>query len=142
MSRSRGNRWKIITRRFIHTFVLNFLILCLPGYAQAPTGEISGRVVNARDNEPLALVQLELAGTSFRTVSADDGTFRLTGVPPGSYVLQTSSVNFYIVRMPLTVDSGEIRTVNVALAPSTTTVKESVVVAEDVFDVAPEPTAS
>jgi hypothetical protein len=119
------------------------LLLCaIPALAQDNTGEIVGKVVNARDSEPLALVQVELAGTMFRVITGDDGTFRLTGVPPGDYVLQSTTVNFYPVKTPVTVEAGETRTVNVALAASTTKIAENVEVSENVFDAAPEPTAS
>jgi hypothetical protein len=43
-------------------------------------GEINGRVVNARDGEPLSGAS-GTAGTEFRAIW-DDGAFRLTGVPP------------------------------------------------------------
>src|SRR5436190_23470773 len=66
--------------------------------AQERLGEVSGRVVSSRDNEPLALVQVELAGTPFTGVTASDGTFRLTGVPAGTYALQAASVGYRIVR--------------------------------------------
>jgi hypothetical protein len=130
-----------------HAGILLKLIFCLllsaiPSVAQDNTGEIIGKVVNARDSEPLALVQVELAGTMFRVITGDDGTFRLTGVPPGDYVLQSTTVNFYPVKTPVTLEAGETRTVNVALAASTTKIAENVEVSEDVFDAAPEPTAS
>jgi hypothetical protein len=63
-------------------------------------------------------------------------------VPPGSYVLQSTTVNFYPVRTPVMLEAGENRTVNVALASSTTKLADNVEVSEDVFDAAPEPTAS
>src|SRR6266446_1505665 len=90
------------------------LTTAVPAFAQ--TAEISGRIVNARDNEPLALVQVELAGTMYRTVSGDDGTFHLTGVPAGSYVLQSTTVNFYPVRTPVMLEAGEVRKIDVVLA--------------------------
>ena len=62
--------------------------------AQEETGEVNGRIVISRGNEPLALVEVELSGTSFRAVTAEDGTFQIGGVPPGNYVLQIATVGF------------------------------------------------
>ena len=65
---------------------------------QTDTGEIRGQVVSSRDKEPLSLVQVQLrlagatadtsAGTPFRAITGQDGTFSIPGVPPGNYVLQ------------------------------------------------------
>jgi Carboxypeptidase regulatory-like domain len=63
-------------------------------------------VVSGRDNEPLALVQVELSGTPFSAVTAADGTFRITGVPAGAYVLQASSVGYRMVRQDLLARPG------------------------------------
>lgn len=106
------------------------------------SGEITGHVVNSRDNEPLSLVQVELSGTMYRAITGDDGTFRIAGVPPGDYILQSTTVGYYSVRTPFTLAAGESRAIDVVLASSTTKLTANVTVAEDVFDVAPEPTAS
>ena len=126
-------------------FTLTVFTAAIPAIAQDTppvTGEIHGRVVNARDSEPLALVQIELAGTMFRTVSGDDGAFHIAGVPAGNYVLQSTTVNFYPVHTPITLEAGEVRNIDVVLASSTTKLTNNVEVSADVFDAAPEPTAS
>src|ERR1700733_16231272 len=71
--------------------------------AQADTGEVRGRVVSSRDNEPLSQVQVQLQDSTsstnlpLRAVTGSDGTFSITGVPSGNYVLQTTTVGYYLV---------------------------------------------
>ena len=109
---------------------------------QGATGDIYGHVVSSRDNEPLTLVQVELSGTMFRAITTDDGSFRITGVPAGDYVLQSTTVGYYSVRTPFTLAAGESRNIDVVLASSTTKLTSNVTVSEDVFDIAPEPAAA
>lgn len=109
-------------------------IPCIAQEPQASTAQITGHVINARDNEPMALVQIELSGTMFRTVSADDGAFQITGVPPGDYLLQSTTVNFYPVRTPITLVAGEVRNIDVVLASSSAKLSSNVQVSADVFD--------
>src|SRR5262249_56932153 len=82
--------------------VFGLLFAAMTALAQQETGEINGRVVNSRDNEPLAVVQVELAGTSYRAVTGEDGTFRIPGVPAGNYALQVAAVGFFTARQEFT----------------------------------------
>lgn len=47
--------------------------------------DISGIVTDAKTNEPLIGATIEVAGTSFKTVSDADGKFLLTGLNHGKY---------------------------------------------------------
>jgi hypothetical protein len=109
--------------------------------AQDRPGEINGRVVSSRDNEPLALVQVALPGTSFTAVTDTDGAFRITGVPAGSYTLQATSVGYRVIRQDFTLAAGETKRFEVALTSSTTTLTDSTEVVGDVFAV-PESSAA
>jgi len=136
-------------RSILSGIALSLLAAAVPTLAQTPpeqlpanAAEISGRVVNARDGEPLALVQVELTGTMFRAITGEDGTFHIAGVPPGNYVLQSTTVGYYTFRNPLTLAEGESRSMDVVLASSTTKLTDNVTVSADAFDIDPEPTAS
>ena len=59
--------------------------LLVPGVLHAQTGAVEGRVVNAETGEALADVQVSLLDTELGTISADDGTFRIEGVPAGGH---------------------------------------------------------
>ena len=109
--------------------------------AQDRPGEISGRVVNSRDNEPLAQVRVELSGTSFAAVTAADGTFSFTGVPPGTYVLQATSVGYRMIRQDVTLAGSDVKRFEVVLTSSSTTLTDTAEVTADVFAV-PETSAA
>lgn len=114
--------------------------------AQVDTGEVRGHAVSSRDNEPLSLVQvqLQLAGenTPFRAITSPDGAFSITGVPPGSYVLQTTTVGYYLVRQEFTLAAGESKNFDVVLTSSMDQRKDTVEVSGGAFGVAPVAAAS
>jgi hypothetical protein len=93
--------------------ILLFWFAATTVFAQAETGEVRGRVISSRDNEPLSLAQVQIQDSSssanlpLRAVTAPDGTFIITGVPPGSYVLQTTTVGYYLVHQEFTLAAGE-----------------------------------
>jgi carboxypeptidase family protein/TonB-dependent receptor-like protein len=120
--------------------------------AQADTGEIRGRVVSSRNNEPLSLVQVQIqnagasqdtaTNTSYRAVTGQDGNFSIPGVPPGNYVLQTSTVDYYLVRQEFTLAAGESKNFDIVLSSSNDQRKDTVVVSESPFGVAAAPAAA
>src|SRR5215471_7650712 len=135
------------TRWLLPAALLVLLTTALSSLAQdAPpatgTAQIDGRVVNARDGETLSLVQVELAGTMYRAVTDDNGAFRITGIPAGDYVLQSTTVGFYTFRSPsFTLSAGEQRSFDVVLASSADKSSTSVDVSADVFDINPDTAA-
>jgi hypothetical protein len=122
--------------------ILVLLCAAIPLIAQESTGEVNGRVISSRDNEPLALVDVQLAGTNLHAVSADDGTFHIAGVVPGNYVLQASTVDFYLLRQEFTLGAGEMKTFDVVLTPSNTRITDSVTVSTDPFEVETQESAA
>src|SRR5678815_3206692 len=102
-------------------FLFLFFLTSLIASGQADTGEIHGRVVSARVNEALGLVQVQLqdpssdTNTAFRAVTFADGTFEIAGVPPGSYILQTTTVGYYLLRQEFTLAAGESKTFDLSL---------------------------
>src|SRR4029077_8256923 len=106
------------------TIIVRTLFFCLlafvsaPAFAQDSTGDIGGRVISARGSEPLALVQIQIEGSPFRTVTADDGTFHIMGIPAGKYVLQASIVGYYTVHEDFELTAGQNKTFEIVLASS------------------------
>ncbi len=133
-------------------WILSFLFAAVAAVAQVETGEVRGRVVSSRDNEPLGLVQVQLqnaaaspdtsANTPFRAVTGPDGTFSITGVPAGKYVLRTTTVDYYLVRQEFTLSAGETMNFDIALSASNDERKDTVEVSGGAFGAAPVPAAS
>src|SRR5690349_18779977 len=130
-----------LCRTSIFTFII-LVLLASSAAAQNVTGEITGRVMNSRDGEPLALVQIELTGTPIRAVSGSDGTFRLAAVPAGTYVLQATTVGYYSNHVEFSLGAGETKAVEILLTSSTAKRTDTVEVVADVFDEDVEKSAS
>jgi Carboxypeptidase regulatory-like domain/TonB-dependent Receptor Plug Domain len=92
--------------------------LALPGWAQTG-GEISGSVVDARGGEALARVEILLSSGQYRTTTGDNGKFRLTGVAPGDYVLNVSTVGYHLVKKPFHLNAGGSVEFEIVLSPDT-----------------------
>ena len=59
-----------------------------------PTGTITGRVIDAVTQQPVADVSVFVEGTRRGAVSATDGTFAIGGVPAGSQTVRARRIGF------------------------------------------------
>ena len=91
------------------TALLIFAMLAPPTAFAQQLGEIGGRIISARDSEPLRLAQVDLVGTAFSAVTTDDGTFRISGVPAGTYTLRASLVGYRVIQQAFTLAAGELK---------------------------------
>lgn len=83
-------------------------------------GAVTGSVVDAADRAPLigAKVTLEKldAPTDVRTTrTASDGTFQFARVQPGQYVLEVSYLGYQERQVPMTIEIGESRDLDLTL---------------------------
>jgi len=117
--------------------LLLFIFVSLSAWAQ-DGGDIAGRVLNWKDNEPLARVQIQLQGTALRAVTDDDGKFRIAGVMPGTYVLQASTVGYYVLRQEVVLAAGDSKNLDIVLVSSNSTVTSNVDVSADPFQIEAE----
>ena len=111
------------------------LALLSPQWVIAQTGQVAGSIADARGGEPLATVEVQLAGTDYRTSSDAQGHFQMTGIPTGDYMLNVSTVGYRLARKPFHLDAGETKQFDVILSPGTLTQKESVDVKAGPFEV-------
>jgi iron complex outermembrane receptor protein len=68
------------------TKIILTTILALVSFAAA--AELSGRVTNFKDGEPLAGVQVTIARAQLKTTTTANGRFKLTDIPAGKYVIE------------------------------------------------------
>ena len=93
------------------------LLLVVSSFAQAEKpGTISGVVVDAKTGEALLGVNIFVEGTSMGAQCDLDGAFTVRNVPPGTYTLRASSVDYNTMTVTeVVVKSGEVTKVNFTL---------------------------
>ncbi len=64
------------------------------GAQDAPTGKITGRVVDAATGQPIPAAQIQVVGTAFGTQSGVDGRYVLLRVPAGTVTLQVRRIGY------------------------------------------------
>ena len=117
----------------IRTFLLSLLIFTctiLQELLFAQNAEVRGFVYEKETSEPVIYTSVILRGTSFGAQTNLDGFFSITRVPPGSYTITVTSVGFDTLRMPITLNAGEIMTKKLYLAKSAIEMQEVQVSAE------------
>src|SRR5947207_10874839 len=85
-----------VVRRFVLALVRGLIWSTLLG-AQTPvppTGTITGRVVDATTQQPVADVNVFVEGTRRGAVSGADGSFTIGGVPAGSQTVRARRIGF------------------------------------------------
>ncbi len=111
------------------------LALAFAQWSLAQTGQVAGSIVDARGGEALARIDVQLAGTAYRTLSDAQGHFQLAAIPAGDYVLNVSTVGYRLVKKPFHLDAGETKQFEVILSAGTLTQTDSVDVKAGPFDV-------
>jgi TonB-linked SusC/RagA family outer membrane protein len=82
--------------------------------AQQPTGTITGQVVDSATRQPIAGVNVVVEGTRLGTITGDDGTFTIVGVPTGAHTIRARRIGYGSVPVVVNVSDGA--TVSLAFA--------------------------
>jgi len=69
-----------------------FSIFSLVSYAQ--TGIIKGKITDKFNNQPIGFANVLVEGTTLGATSEEDGTFEITGIPPGIYDVTASFLGY------------------------------------------------
>lgn len=96
--------------------------------AQEP-GTITGRVIDAASNTPVAAAQIVLVGTTRGVVAGDDGRFRIAGIRPGQYQVRALRLGYQASLQTVNVTSGGTADISFALAPAAVSLEEVVTTA-------------
>lgn len=105
--------------RKLFGFFLGLMLLTLTASAQ--TKETAGKVTDSRDGAPLSGVTVSVKDANVSTVTAADGTFKLT-VPTSTKTLVVSYVGYQVVEVPFN------ELVNVTLQVTEKSLNEVIVV--------------
>ncbi len=96
--------------------------------------EIHGTVKNVEGGEPLGKIEVTLADSSFRAITAMDGKFSFTGLSAGSYVLRVNGVGYRGVTQSFSLSADDSKEFEISLVPDFFRRSERVEVQGDVFE--------
>lgn len=90
---------------------------------------ITGRITDAKSEEPLAGVNVLLVDTFRGAATRNDGSYEIRNLPPGKYTLRTTMVGYEVVEKEVTTWADGTAEVDFAMVPSALEVPEVVVTA-------------
>ncbi|MFN9423121.1 MAG: carboxypeptidase regulatory-like domain-containing protein, partial [Gemmatimonas sp.] len=101
------------------------LLLSLAGISQgaggqAATGAVTGRVTDVGTKGPLSDVRVQVVGSVSAGRSDANGTYRITGLPAGTYTLRAIRLGYSQGVASVTVTTGGTVTANFALSVAAT----------------------
>lgn len=95
--------------------------------AQAPTGTVSGKVIDAATKLPISDVRVVLVGTQYAAPTNKDGEYRLVNVRAGAVTIGVLRIGYKSSQQNATVVAGQTTTVNFELTTSAINLSEVVV---------------
>ena len=84
----------------------------IPLSVEGQGGQVIGTVTHSGTGEAIAVAQLYIDGASIGTLTSNDGSFRIAGVPTGPQVLIVERLGLETVRQDITVIAGQDLVVN------------------------------
>jgi TonB-dependent starch-binding outer membrane protein SusC len=113
----------------LRTLTLPVLMLAGAASVAAAQGSVTGRVIDTLTTQPIASAQVILSGTTRRAFTGQDGRYRLDGVAPGTAEIRVVAIGYSAATGSVTVDAGQVATLDFALAPARFVLDEIVVTA-------------
>ena len=97
------------------------------GSAQAQTGSVSGRVVDAQTQQPIASVQVHIPQLNLGALTRQDGRFTLLNVPAGTHPIEAQLLGYRTATSTVAVSAGATATANFDLSQTALALDEIVV---------------
>src|SRR5262245_23112478 len=117
--------WRVVSRTAATGVALLVMGVASAGGQQG--GRITGRVVDAATNRPLAGVQIFLPPTGIGNISDQDGRYLLQNVPAGQHNVTAQLVGYKQGQAAATVTAGQTVVVNLSLTETAISLDEIVV---------------
>lgn len=114
-------------RRYFFPALVGGLLMSSPLHAQGTTGTIAGRVVDSASAQGVANVNIVLTGFQRGTLSREDGSFTLGGVPQGNYIVRASRIGYRPQTQNVTVTGGGTASVQFVMTRQAAVLSELVV---------------
>ena len=96
---------------------------------EAASGIVSGRIVEASSQRPLANVQVRIIGTQRGALTNDQGDYRIPNVTPGTVQIRAQRIGFAPVTQSINVTAGGSVTSNFVLSATAIQIDEVVITA-------------
>src|SRR5438093_7725344 len=106
-----------LLRRLVPALVAGLVWAVSLGAQESP-GAVTGKVVDATTQQPLANVEVAIPGTPHRELTRADGGFTLNGVPAGSQRLRATRIGYGSSIQNVTIPSGGTITAEITLSPA------------------------
>lgn len=105
-----------------------FLLCFISAYGQN-TGKLTGKIIDAADNEPLIGVNILLKGTYYGAASDVNGNFTISGITPGNYNISVSFIGYKTMEFTgYKIEAGKTTELNVQMNQTSLTLDQDVVV--------------
>jgi hypothetical protein len=105
--RGNGNVGRAFYEMLRSGIIIFLMLLCCAGSPAGQNGRITGIVLDGEQGTPLANANVFLANTPYGIGTGMDGSFRVTGIPPGVYTLVVSLVGYEVRTRPVHVVEGD-----------------------------------
>ncbi|RYF78606.1 MAG: TonB-dependent siderophore receptor [Cytophagaceae bacterium] len=96
---------------------LSLVALCTEHTIAQSTGSITGSVKTS-DGTAASFVNVSLKATRKATITAEDGTYQLKGISPGTYTMQVTFVGLQTQEKTVSVEAGRVTNTDFALSES------------------------
>lgn len=116
----------LVKLSFISLLMLQFTFAAKANDDDAKNGRITG-TVKTSDGKPAAFVNVGILGSNKGTITADNGSFTINNVKPGTYTIKASFTGTKSEEKPVTVGDGQTVIVEFVLTESSTALNEVVV---------------
>src|SRR6266571_1209247 len=107
-----------LVRHVVAALVAGSLLWSVPLGAQDSTGAVTGQVVDGTTQQPLANVEVAIAGTPHRMLSRNDGSFLISGLAAGIYRVRATRIGYGSQVQSVTVTAGGTVTLQLSLLPA------------------------
>jgi TonB-linked SusC/RagA family outer membrane protein len=103
-------------------------LLSITAAARAQNGRITGMVTDSAAGMPIAGVTIAVNGTRYAGITADDGRFIISNVPPGTYALEARRLGYApVTRAGVVVTAGQATTVEFKTQTTVLHLQETVI---------------
>ncbi len=100
--------------RFVSMLVLWCMLATMQSLAQDGS-VLTGQVIDPGNKRPVSDARLELSGTPHRATTSHDGSFTMSDLAPGTYVLKVSRLGYATADVDIVLQAGEQRMLTVEL---------------------------